>query len=535
MNEKQYYDDFYKKYGDSTYHSADRFLKIAGLCKGKVLDVACGTGSLSDYYQGDYAGIDISDEAISIAKKLRRDTACFIACPISELDLHVKGKCDTVVMGEFLEHYPDDALIFEMVCRVVKDDGLIICSVPNGSRVPDEDHVRTFTVATIRRDYSKYGKVRFYNWPGEAQRIIFTIELNHFVDDELTLVAIVKDEEKGVEKMISSCLEIVDKVVISVDSETLDKTAEIAGMYADELKTHKWDGDFSAARNSAQKNVQTKWFLFLDGHEYLESYADIKSQLQTSADGIMVTIRLETGMTFMFPRIYRSHIKFTGKVHNLNECPVKTFCPAFTIVHDRINLQSEESTRRRLAQRDEMLPRVMKERLKTDKNNLRALFHLGNYNMMHREWKQAIPYFKRYLKYGISNEEMYLTALNLGMCQQSLGRNLRAFFAFNKADALLPGRWETALLHGSNYMAIQFYRKALDWFVRALEKNKKAYIFNPFQRDGTMLWDYIATCFIRLQKYPEASQSLEQAIKYTTNKERVDYLKTKLSFVSKLL
>ena len=239
MKDKKYYDEFFKAHSVQVHNNSDRHLKIAELCQGNVLDLACGTGSLADYWRGLYTGIDISDIAIYKAREIRRKTALFMVADLLENNFVSSQKFSTVVMSEFLEHIDNDETIFENIKTILAPNGKIICSVPNGPRVPDESHCRVFTVPQIRRDYSKYGKISFHNWTGFAKRIIFTIEPDSIDENLLSLVMCVKDEEKGIENAILSTISLVDRIVISVDSATTDKTREIAELYADELKTHK--------------------------------------------------------------------------------------------------------------------------------------------------------------------------------------------------------------------------------------------------------------------------------------------------------
>jgi len=55
----------------------ERHQTVEKLCRGVVLDIGCGTGSLSEYYKGEYIGFDISKVAIEKAKEGRRKDAKF--------------------------------------------------------------------------------------------------------------------------------------------------------------------------------------------------------------------------------------------------------------------------------------------------------------------------------------------------------------------------------------------------------------------------------------------------------------------------
>ena len=534
QKDKSYYDNFFKKHGADVHNQPERLIKIAELCRGRVIDLGCGTGHLADYYKGAYVGIDISEEAVNIAKQLRRKDALFQVVDLTKTKLEVKKSVDTIVIGEFLEHINGDDLIFESIKEILAPDGIIIVSVPNGDRVPDESHCRFFTCPEIRRQYSKYGKVTFRKWGGFSARIIFTIEPEKTASNLLSLVMIVKNEAKGLERAILSVIDLVDSVTISVDNNSEDDTEKIARLYADNLRKHKWQDDFSAARNEAHSQETSKYILFLDGHEFVENYGEIKSKLLTDIDGIFVKVRMESGFGFMYPRIYKNGLRFNRAVHNLVDCKTKLLEPKFLIIHDRIGGQSEKSFEIRNKQRERMLPVAMKNQLKEDKNNLRALMHLGNYYMMRKEWKLAIKYYKRYIKNARHPEELYIVVLNKGNCEIMLGRHICALWTFAKAEKILPGRWETARMVGGLYMAKGRYKKALAWLVQALGGNTKHHLYHPFQHDISELWDLIAHCFNKQGQNAKAVVAWERAAEQTDDEKRKSFFKMKARYAQML-
>jgi SAM-dependent methyltransferase len=533
--DKQYYEDFYNKYDAGVHDSPSRFMAVAALLRGRVLDIACGTGTLSDYYAGDYTGVDVSEVAVSKAKEIRRKTANFECWDFFSNPFFSPQKYDSVYIGEFLEHIPSDDTLFASLHTAINPGALVFVTVPNSDRVPDESHCREFTIPQIRRDYSKYGKVRFYSWIGEKERIFFSIEMGNFVDEEITLVMIAKDEAKGIERAILSALPLVDRVIVSVDSKTQDDTAKIAKLYADELKEHVWEDDFSKARNFAQENVTSKWILFLDGHEYIEETSHVRDFLPFDVDGIFVTVRMESGMTFLFPRIYRKEIQFKNAVHNLNECKTKRTVPDFVIVHDRENGQDEEAIKRRNAQREEMLPRIMEGHLKEDPKNTRALFHLGNYALMREDTRAALKYYKRYMKCYKSVEEAYMVEINIGLVHASMQHYVRALWAFDRADKLLPGRWETARVIGGLYLMQQNYLKAANWLVQALTPNARRYVYQPMKLNAMEVWDMLGTCFMQLDQPGKSSIAFKRAKDLASTPEQKAFFDKKIELVQTLL
>lgn len=532
---KQFYDDFFTKYPSNIHDNPARFRAVSDLLSGKCLDVACGTGTLADYFLGDYYGVDISDVAISRAREVRRKDAKFEVADFTKSNWEWLSVYDSVYIGEFLEHIENDDQVFSNLSKLVVPNGRIVVSVPNGTRVPDESHCRLFSVPQIRRDYSKYGKITFHNWSGFHDRILFTIDLQCFEKNDLSLVMICKDEQKGLEKAIISALPIVDHIIVSIDDNTRDLTKKIAEKYADEVRVHTWQNDFSKARNEAHKNVKSKFILFLDGHEYIESFGQIREKLKKDVDGIFVTVRLENKMTFLYPRIYRNGLQFKNAVHNLVETPRRTAETGFVIVHDRDNLQDKDSANRRNQQRDEMLPKAMKKHLEENPKNSRAHFHLANYYIGKREFDLALKHYKKVVKYSTEHDAVFNAYLSIGRIRYGKGQPVRALFNFNRADALIPGRWESARALGGFYFLQQDFKKAVVFLVNALGQNKRHYTYEPMSQNFAEIWDMIGHSFNALDQNEEAKNAWEQALRHAKTPAQKGLFTEKINLIKSLL
>ena len=353
------WDEFFSEGGPKVHDDPVRFAKMAELCRGKVLDVGCGTGSLADFFSGDYTGIDLSETAIKMARETRREGALFVVRDIfHQLDLR-RSYFDTIVMGEFLEHFKDANEVIKKVLPFLSPEGQLLISVPNFDRVPDADHITIFTVPQIRRDFAKYGRVKFHTYPGFQERIIFSVQTGDYNRHDLALAMILKNEEKGVETAVISCLDFVDEVVLSVDKGTTDGTLDVARLYADELLIHTWENSFCKARNFVQSKVSCDWVLSLDGHERVEKHDRIDEALKKGADAIMVELAWETGFKFYFPRVIKKEIQWEHDVHNSPMFKKEIELPGFIIMHDRENLQAAEAVEIRDRQRDEMVRSIM--------------------------------------------------------------------------------------------------------------------------------------------------------------------------------
>ena len=91
----------------------------------------------------------------------------------------------------------------------------------------------------------------------------------------VSVIIPVKNEEKN----LSKCLELLSDFseVIVVDSDSTDRTLEIAKQFDCRVVNFEWDGHFPKKRNWALHNIALKneWVLFLDADEFIsETFKD---------------------------------------------------------------------------------------------------------------------------------------------------------------------------------------------------------------------------------------------------------------------
>ena len=518
------YDKFYKTQAVNMNSDPTRFARIASLCRGKVLDIGCCFGILSDYYFGDYIGLDFSKEALKKAKEVRRKDAKFLFRDCSDLTDFDSSGYDTIVITEFLEHFKNDEKILDPIFAKAKPGTRLIITCPNGPRIPDPSHVRELTIPELRKRFSPHGKVKFYDWPGAYAQILMTCDLGQKNDNLVSLVMIVKDEEKGLEKAIFSCLEFVDNIVISVDSKSADKTLEIAKLYADTLKTHVFEDDFSKARNDAHQGVKTKWIFFLDGHEIVVKKDNLEKYLASSCDGLLTPIKLESGFLFHNPRFYKNGVHFEGKVHERQMCKTTQFYPSFLIEHHRSGVQSSGDISSREKQRDDMVPRIMRAELKKNPKNTRALLHLGCFYQTKEDYKRALSYYARYLRYSKNKQERWLIFFHSSLCYLVLDRLFRAFHSASLAEAEVNGRWETSKLKGMICLRKKKYAKALEYFVDSFKNYKGILLYRPWKRGLSGTWNLIGECFFNIRNYEKAFYSFSRSAETCKNKDAKKFL-----------
>ena len=141
---------------------------------------------------------------------------------------------------------------------------------------------------------------------------------------DLSLCMIVKNEEACLPQVLESVQPVVDEMVI-LDTESSDRTIDIATDYGARVYHFQWCNDFSAARNDALRYVRGKWVLVLDADEVLtpEIIPEIQQAIKSDRNLVINLIRQEVGATqspySLVSRLFRHHpdIYFSRPYHSI--------------------------------------------------------------------------------------------------------------------------------------------------------------------------------------------------------------------------
>lgn len=135
---------------------------------------------------------------------------------------------------------------------------------------------------------------------------------------------IVKNEEKNIKRCLDSIESIADEIII-VDTGSNDETLNICSNYNAKVINHKWNNDFSEARNVSLEYATKDYILFLDADEEIskEDLKKLKALLSSKklAEGYFFRLTniingIEVGEYVVF-RFFKNKKKyrFRGKVH----------------------------------------------------------------------------------------------------------------------------------------------------------------------------------------------------------------------------
>lgn len=351
----------------------------------------------------------------------------------------------------------------------------------------------------------------------------------------LSLVMIVKNEEKGLEKAILSARSFVQDIFICVDSDSNDKTYEIAKKFTSNVEYYHFANDFSKARNWAHRNVKTDWIIFLDGHEFVEKAEKLEEYLNSDADGLLCTIKMENGTEFRNPRIYKNGVQFEGAVHERLQCLKPALCSGVVVKHNRIEGQSTSSTAERDEQRDFQMSSIMAEMAKENPKDLRVLFHMALWAQTKGNYRLALKYQNKYLKLSPARSDRYFVLYNRSMLFYERGKLFRAFWAISRAGWEEPNRWETEKMKGIIYFTRGKLEKALTCLVNSLAQNTQDFAYKPLKRDDAGTWNLIGECFYKRGIFDKASTAFGLASERAEKKDQKDFFKQRQQLMVNML
>ena len=148
----------------------------------------------------------------------------------------------------------------------------------------------------------------------------------------LTVVILTKNEEKNIVDVIHNAKQVTETVLI-VDSGSTDNTVALAEANGAKVVYRAWDNDFAAQRNFALQHVTTKWVLYLDADERLNSKlveaikmtatADAQKQYSIKRKSIAFGKKFSYGVLKpdFVPRLFKTQrVRWVNKVHERPVC-----------------------------------------------------------------------------------------------------------------------------------------------------------------------------------------------------------------------
>ncbi len=341
----------------------------------------------------------------------------------------------------------------------------------------------------------------------------------------LSLCMIVRNEADYLEECLDSVKDIVDEIII-VDTGSTDSTKEIAKRFNAKIIEHKWNNDFSEARNISLAHATKDWILVIDADETIskKDLPIIKELIKNNEyDGYMLIQRTYTnnstsqkwvtskndvydeskhyagwiysGITRLFKN--KKEIRFEYPVHETVKEAIKRRGGKIGITEIPIHHYGKVRSKDYVSKKSEMYLELGKRKVQ-DKETSKAYYELGVQSQVLGKLDEAIGSFKKVIKL---NPQMISAYVNLGSIYLIKGRYTEATDILEKGNKINPNN---SNLH--NNLGIVYEKTDEN---KAIEEFKLSISLNP--NNAEPHWN-LARIYTKQQNFNEAAILLKRAI-----------------------
>ena len=287
----------------------------------------------------------------------------------------------------------------------------------------------------------------------------------------ISLVMIVKNEEKILEKCIASVAPIIDEYII-VDTGSSDSTKELIQKYG-ELHEIPFT-NFVDTKNKALKLATSDYILFMDadetiiaGLEYLKEHAEsgtdcVYAKVVEGKDNHIYN-------TYLRARLWKNNGKWKFEGPYVHEVIVGE---GNSISDYRVEVLHDHSHRDAASYpaRFENYVKLLSKYLSEHPKDSRATYYLGRTQQDLGHVQEAIYHYKQYLSYNTTfRDERWDAAYNIAKCWKSQGEYTKTISACDLALSIDNRRAEIYTLLGQVYYELQDTDKAIEAFEKAVK------------------------------------------------------------------
>jgi glycosyltransferase involved in cell wall biosynthesis len=299
----------------------------------------------------------------------------------------------------------------------------------------------------------------------------------------ISLCMIVKNEEKTLERCLSSVDGIPDEIVI-VDTGSEDATKAIAGRFTSRVLDFEWIDDFSTARNHSFAHATMDYILWLDADDILlpedrTKLLELKNTLSPTVDAFSMIHHYtfdESGNVTQSNRRFRlvrtsKNFSWVGVVHEdlVASGNTYTYFDSDIVVTHRKPADGPSSSERNLL--------ILEKHLREGRRNLNPvdLCHYARELEANGEFEKAIPYFLQFLEWKGSESDAHLDlslfALHkLARCYYMTGNPDKEWECALKSLELDVPRPEFSCRFGEHFLKDNHIRQAIFWYELALQE-----------------------------------------------------------------
>lgn len=342
---------------------------------------------------------------------------------------------------------------------------------------------------------------------------------------KISLCMIVKNEEKTLERCLSSVKGIFDEIII-VDTGSTDKTKDIAQKFTERILDFEWTDDFAAARNFAFSNASEEYTMWLDADDVLtpenrQKLLHLKQSLDSSADAVSMEYHCDfddygnVAMNVRRIRIVKrlKNYKWHGAVHEDLYVDGDILDTDIVVTHMQIHKVTDRNLN------------IYENRLKSGKTfTSQDIFHFARELHQHKMYERAVEFYLKFMEIENSSaENKIFVCSKLADCYYHLRDKANELaYTFKSFEYSTP-RPDFCCRLGYHFLQKEAPLIAVFWYKQALEaplpENKWAIVNQP---SHTWLPHMqLGLCYYQLGRYDLSYLHNKIALGYRPNDQNI--------------
>ena len=288
---------------------------------------------------------------------------------------------------------------------------------------------------------------------------------------KLNLVLIVKNEEKNIERCISSARGLVDSVIIA-DTGSTDRTMELAEKAGAKVYQFTWTGDFSEARNFALDQSDGDWNLVLDADEvlYPADRAKLEAWIRRNGRCLGAILLKDTFLSpdsgeprskyGPLPRLLPADIRYKGMIHEQPDTELPVILTPLSAFHD--GYLGPETMKKKGIRNLAYLERAVSEYPEDAYYQYQMAVTLKNVQRL----KESLPYFQSFYRLSSPQDGYWADGILLWLytlADEKVGRLQEAGAVMEETESFFKSNPDFYLFRGI-------------WYMKLIMSDTKAYI-----------------------------------------------------------
>jgi glycosyltransferase involved in cell wall biosynthesis len=347
---------------------------------------------------------------------------------------------------------------------------------------------------------------------------------------QISLVMIVKDEEKFLPGCLESVRNFVDEMIV-VDTGSTDRTIEIARSFGAKVFSFEWQYDFSKARNFALEKATGPWILWLDADERLpEKYQPGLKKIIASGryDALVMKLRSEVngplGKTPHYqqsPRIFKKlpGVQFEYPVHEQITPSLIRAGARFVMVDviiEHLGYAQEEAVIEQKIQRN---LKLLRKHLEMEPDNAYAHYQMAQSLELLDKVDEALEHYHLAIQHDEKGTGITPTVyLHLAAIEIRKNNYEKAIELAAKSYDITRQQFTAPYILAEIYFFLKEYDQAIEYYQQVLEylaipiANRKLVILIEKEVDLRAIYKKFVSALYLAKRFDELEKTIQKMI-----------------------